>query len=259
MTTKKQHYIPRMILKNFTYFRIPMRKPLIYYFDKQKNIECLIDIKNVCRKNYLYEFKDENNNNIYTNLNENYFSRLESKWAEIIKKIKNDDNLNDNDISQLCLLIFYQLVRTPEIIKYGENFMSDHLSLKQFQARNYSLIYSITPKYSEKIIKTFFSKIPNHYLKIYKTEAKNDVFLLNKTRPVLVLKDDLSFYFPIDAHYCLVLKNEDTQMYVSINKETLFFINKETFLNGTQFLGSSSIKEKFEKEHEAKENKLVFK
>ena len=55
MPTKKQHYIPRMLLKRFTTFRIPMKKPLIYQYDKEKGIERLVDIYDICRKSELLQ------------------------------------------------------------------------------------------------------------------------------------------------------------------------------------------------------------
>ena len=54
--TKKQHFVPRMILKHHTYFRIPMRKPIIYQYDKEKGICRTVDIYDICRKDNLYEF-----------------------------------------------------------------------------------------------------------------------------------------------------------------------------------------------------------
>lgn len=57
--TKKQHFVPRMILKHHTYFRIPMRKSIIYQYDKEKDICRTVDIYDICRKDNLYEFRNE--------------------------------------------------------------------------------------------------------------------------------------------------------------------------------------------------------
>lgn len=99
MPTKKQHYIPRMLLKRFTTFRVPMRKSLIYQYDKKNNIERMIDVADACRKNNLYELrdefgliKDEERNSI-----EKWFSFMESIWNKILDKIDRHKYLNSRE------------------------------------------------------------------------------------------------------------------------------------------------------------------
>lgn len=107
MPTKKQHYIPRMLLKRFTTFHVPMRKPLIYQYDKNKDIERLVDIYDICRKKNLYEIKNESGiiSHKEINLIENGFSRLESVWNKIIDKIEQNKTINQNDRCRLGVLL----------------------------------------------------------------------------------------------------------------------------------------------------------
>ena len=57
--TRKQHFVSCMILKHYTYFQIPMRKPIIYQYAKEKDICRVVDIYDICRTDNLYEFRNE--------------------------------------------------------------------------------------------------------------------------------------------------------------------------------------------------------
>ena len=109
MPTKKQHYIPRMLLKRFTICQIPFRDTLIYQYDKEQGIERLVDIYDICRKNNLYEIKDENGviSDKERNLIENGFSRLESKWNDIIDKVEKEEYITENERGMLCVLFSF--------------------------------------------------------------------------------------------------------------------------------------------------------
>ena len=119
--TKKQHFIPRMILKHHTYFRIPMRKPIIYQYDKEKGICRAVDIYDICRKDNLYEFRNEDGSIKESTRNaiENTLSWYESSWGKIFNKILSHQELthpdmtyplsmeNDCNVSICILLIFH--------------------------------------------------------------------------------------------------------------------------------------------------------
>lgn len=89
MSKKRQHYIPQMILRNFTYFRVPMAIPRICYFDTFTKQTKLVTPKDICCKNNLYELKNDSDEFIYENLIENNLSLLEKEWSLIINKLKN--------------------------------------------------------------------------------------------------------------------------------------------------------------------------
>ena len=125
MVTKKQHYIPRMLLKHFTTFRIPMRKPLIHQYDKNKDIERLVDVYDVCRERYLYELRDGSGfiSKNELNLIENGFSCLESAWDKIIRKIEQKEKISQEEKDLLGILLVLQIIRMPEIMKFTSEWL----------------------------------------------------------------------------------------------------------------------------------------
>ena len=119
--TKKQHFVPRMILKHHTYFRTPMRKPIIYQYDKEKDICRTVDIYDICRKDNLYEFRNEDGSikESMRNVIENELSVYESSWDEVLNKILSYQDLTDADFAFLYLLFAVQILRLPDVQRVG--------------------------------------------------------------------------------------------------------------------------------------------
>lgn len=256
--TKKQHYIPRMILKRFTTFHIPMRKPLIYQYDKEKGIERLVDIYDICRKNNLYEIKDETGviSDKEINLIENGFSRLESVWNDIIDKVEQEKDITDNDKCMLGVLLVLQLMRMPEIMKFMTEWLYDKsvdvgVPLTQNEADRYmklaSFVWGDVKPETNWILNILLEKIlVGKDVVIYHS---NSDFILNGSRPVLCLKffktDTVNNYIwllPIVKNYCIGLTSIETVLHKDIDENLTHFINAQNLQSDGRFVyGSESI------------------
>ena len=258
MSTKKQHYIPRMLLKRFTTFHIPMRKPLIYQYDKEKGVERLVDIYDICRKNNLYEIKDKSGviSNEEINLIENGFSCLEYKWNKIIDKVEQGDDITQDDRCMLGVLLVLQLMRMPEIMKFTTKWLYDRsidieISLTQNEADRYmklaSFVWGNVKPETNWILNILLEKIlVGKDVIIYHSDSN---FILNGSCPVLCLKffktdvvNNCIWLLPIAKNYCIGLADEGTVLDRNIDKNLTQFINMHNFQNEGRFIyGSKSI------------------
>ena len=258
MPTKKQHYIPRMLLKRFTIFHIPMKKPLIYQYDKEKRIERLVDIYDICRKNYLYEIRNESGiiSHEEINLIENGFSHLESVWNRIIDKIEQEKNITQNDKCMLGILLVLQLMRMPEIMKFMSAWLYDKSAyvgkpITQNEADRYmklaSFVWGNVEPSTNWILNILLENIlADKDIVIYHS---NSNFILNGDRPVLCLNsfktDDINnciWLLPISKNYCIGLTNKGTTLYKDIDENLTNFINMHNFQNNGRYIyGSESI------------------
>lgn len=255
-----------MLLKRFTTFHIPMRKPLIYQYDKDKNIERLVDIYDICRKNNLYEIRDESGiiSDEEINLIENGFSHLESAWNKIIDKIEQREDITQNDRCMLGVLLVLQLIRTPEIMKFTSEWLYNKSvdvgkPLTQNEVDKYmklaSFVWGNVKPETNWILNILLEKIlAGKDVIIYHS---NSDFILNGSRPVLCLKfietDDIKnciWLLPIAKNYCIRLADEDKKaiLYRDIDKSFTHFININNFQNDGRFVyGSKSILNRIKK------------
>lgn len=258
MPTKKQHYIPRMLLKRFTTFHIPMRKPLIYQYDKEKVIERLVDIYDICRKNNLYEIKDETGviSDKEINLIEHGFSRLESKWNDIIDKVEQEEYITENERGMLCVLLVLQLIRVPEVMKLTSEWLHDTSAdigkpLTKNEAdrcmKLASFVYGDIKPNKNWILHSLFKNIlEGKNICIYHSDSD---FILNGSRPVLCLNpfgladvNNFILFLPIAKNYCIGLTNKETELYEKMDDRLTHFINMQNFQNAGRFVyGSESI------------------
>lgn len=258
MPTKKQHYIPRMLLKRFTIFHIHMRKPLIYQYDKETGIERLVDIYDICRKNNLYEIRDESGviSDTEINLIENGFSRLESVWDKIIDNVEQGRDITQKDRCMLGILLVLQLIRTPEIMKFTSDWLLDtSMNIEKPLTKNEadrcmklaSFVWGNVKPETNWILNILLEKfLVGKDVIIYHS---NSDFILNGSRPVLCLKffetsniDNCTWLLPIAKNYCIGLGNEGTMLYRNIDKSFTQFINAHNFQNEGRFIyGSESI------------------
>ena len=258
MPTKKQHYIPRMLLKRFTTFRIPMKKPLIYQYDKEKGIERLVDIYDICRKNNLYEIKDETGviSDKEINLIENGFSRLESVWNDIIDKVEQEKDITDNDRCMLGVLLVLQLMRMPEVMKFTSEWLYDEsASIGKTLTKNKADRYMKLASFVWGDVKPETNWILNIWLEnilvgkdvvIYHS---NSDFILNGSRPVLCLNffetdavNNCICFLPIAKNYCIGLTCKENVLHKDIDENLTYFINTQNIQNDGRFVyGSKSI------------------
>ena len=272
MATKKQHYIPRMLLKHFTTFLSPMHKPLIYQYDKNKHIGQLVDISNICYSKYLYEIRDESGHisNKEINLIENGFSRLESMWDKIICKIEEGQCITQDDRCMLGVLLVLQVIRMPEVMEFISNWLYDtsanvRESLTRNKADRYMKLASfvwgqITPERNwilHILLKHF---LDNKDIIIYHS---NSEFILNGNRPVLCLKlfetDDSRYYhwyLPVTQEYCITLVEGGKLFDMDVDETWTNFLNLQNFQNNSRFIyGDKSILERLNNYEDNKNNK----
>lgn len=122
LKTINQHYVPQFYLRNFE-----DEEHKLYVYNRQKDKFIESRTKDICSKKYLYETLWENANPklekyILPNQIENDFSRQESKYNKVLKKIinicsepKNEKALicNQTEKNELALFVANMLLRNP--------------------------------------------------------------------------------------------------------------------------------------------------
>lgn len=253
MATKKQHYIPRMILKHFVLFQVPMTKPMICQYDKEKRIERLVDIANVCKKNNLYEIRNASNviQDNERNVIEKLLSLLESNADKIIRKIEHCENLGDEEQTWMIIFITFQLLRTPETIDFickwvqqvqndagkplDANLIERYVKVETFLCGQKDPAENLT----------FYPMLKNiasgKHLIIYRTRSE---LLLNGSRPVLCfaassIPSTSVYFFPITPHLCLSLTSKAMPLYASLDDNITSVLNHNIFFNKGRFIYSN--------------------
>jgi len=107
--TKKQHFVPQFILKNFV-----TENNSIWIFDKKSGKSFSSAIRDSASEKYFYQFGAKNQG---IDLEED-ISKLESDCAPIIQKIINEatiKNINHTEHLTICLFVAVQYLRTYRI------------------------------------------------------------------------------------------------------------------------------------------------
>lgn len=252
-----------MLLKHFTTFYIPLKKPLIYQYDKIKCIERLVDINDICCKNYLYEIRDESGliPEKEINLIEDSFSRFELVWNKIIDKIVKKENITQEERCLLGILLILQLLRTPEIMEFTSEWLYNtapyiYKPITRNEADKYMKLSSFI---FDKVTETNFilnmliqNILVNRNIVIYHSDYG---FILNEQRPVLYLSlfedcsiKDCLWLLPITKNHCVAAINGNAVSDIDISKNFTRFINLRNFQNDGRFVyGSESFFEKIPK------------
>lgn len=258
MSTKKQHYISRMILKNYTYFQIPMRKPMIYQYNLYTTEERLVDIRSVCFKKNLYEIKNECGIILdkERNLIENNFSKLEYKWNEVIQKLIIQNTISEKDRVYLYILVALQMLRTPEAIEQNKAFLKDNIKgLSEVEIDRYTKIASFICGKADPnqnwMLNFMLKYVSNKNIVIYVSKIP---FIISGIRPVLCLgfeKDNFenfNLFFPVAPKVCLCLltyqpKNLQNDLYIDVSNEYVKYLNSQIYQRSDKYIyGSESIK-----------------
>lgn len=219
-----------MLLKRFTYFRIPMRKPLLRQYDTEKGIERLVSIESCCRKDYLYELYDENGNILSLNYLESRFSIIENMCNIVIDKLEqnymNCFNFETNKLVNfkklfylteyekrvLILYIVLQYFRTPkmqvilynkikEYIESAENNESEDDKLVKSFVKVLSLDYErvLQGNFDEiefelQLVKLYFVNLMHSKLVICFSKFN---YVMNSDLPVVYFNDELITKTPL--------------------------------------------------------------
>ena len=157
----------------------------------------------------------------------------------------------------LALLLVLQLIRTPEVMKITQEWLSNactkiNKTLTQDEIDRYSKLASfvwgsIDPKTNWILIELLEGFLAGKNLIIFHT---NNDFILNGNRSVLLSVDfykkeiqNCQLFLPITKNYCISLTNEKTSLHKEIGKDETNIINSAFFNNDGRYIyASSSIK-----------------
>ena len=233
--TKKQHYIPRFFLKNFS---IDNLEKSVYIYDiasqnDKTQIQNRRNIENFCQKKYGYG-KD--------NIIENFLSLRENQQAPIISKIIKHNNILDIYKSIINEIFVDFLIRLPHIKRnfeevFGkiehesgnqENYNQQMIGIMESAPASLNQLETIliVNKSCVKFISsdqpiTTCCKVLNSppYLKHNFVETHKKLFLLPISPELMICMYDKSEYEPIDMHEGkITIRNSDIVKKLNIFK-----------------------------------------
>ena len=117
---KKHHYVPKGVLKNFTFDK---HKKKINFIDKYSGLQLSSSIAKVASEKYLYRFSDGG-----ACLEKSFFGEIDDSGSSIIDKIIRDssiDKLTFKEQRDLRRFVSAQMLRVPAVLKQLENFEDD--------------------------------------------------------------------------------------------------------------------------------------
>jgi hypothetical protein len=131
--TKLQHYVPKLILKQFADSR-----DQLYVFDKNNNNIFPDTIKKAGGQKYYYNFEIADEKLTL----ENYLCKIENKVAPYIKKIikeKNVSILQDKERIELSIFLSIQMVRVPSFSNRANDLSQQikNIAIKQGAPESY--------------------------------------------------------------------------------------------------------------------------
>lgn len=127
-TPKNHHYVPKLLLKNFSHQRENSNESYIHAFDKHNETTFTPNISKIVSETKFYDFGDEENSSL-----EPLLAEMETYTAPAIQKIIATENLHEvphEDMLWLCHFVATQYVRVKkhrENIQQINNLMLDHI------------------------------------------------------------------------------------------------------------------------------------
>ena len=147
-TTKKQHYVPQVYLKGFSGDQKHIWRYHLDPFDAGK----LVPIESVCRRNYLYEIRDNTGGLERTNWIENVLAQFEGRYATYLRDLerkafheanfKTKCFLNSNEKLFWKLYVAVQIMRTPEVINTANAVVKDFFDKQLSKDEQYMVALS---------------------------------------------------------------------------------------------------------------------
>ena len=212
MSTKKQHYIPRFILKRFAFEITSKNKYIVYLYNTETEKEICVDIASIkCFKNYLYELKKDNEI-VNVNLIEKMFSKKEHEWNKIFDKIEKQEKLVECEIKNIKKFVVLQLLRTPNSMELWIETMKQYdIDLEYLY--NYFKVgafYLSDNNEGECIFKNVYDKIAKERKVLIGYTNKN--LILNTELPVLLYEKNEPtelIYIPISPNIIMGLLKDD--------------------------------------------------
>lgn len=168
--TKKQHYVPRAYLKNFTTDNKKVEQVYVVFNGDKETKRVSID--NVCCRSYLYDqiaVDSDGGTRFFAAPNEieNSFIELEGNYAAIIAKIKNDLSTMDEfkvtteEVDVLKRFISTLIFRNPIYVRI----IKQILDIKY--AKNPEYVDQIKNRFPDIPPNIFFSIMANNLLKMF--------------------------------------------------------------------------------------------
>ena len=210
--SRKHHYVPKSVLKNFTLNGAGKR---LFVFDKQERRSFISSIYDAGAERDFNRIKIENMDINY----EEWFQELDNRLAEIVKKLIQEEsiaNLNESELIDIHFLIACQLIRT----KNPRTMVSDiHRGLLEWiRSLGFTLPESIDVSDGRHITPYLFFQLH----KIAYTISRKDIVLLisreqriwTSDNPVVIQNTfpygqlglespGIELYYPIAPHLCL--------------------------------------------------------
>ena len=132
--TKKQHYVPQAYLRGFS---VDGKRVFAFNNKTNKTYDSPIPIESICRKDYLYEIKNNKNKIITPNYIENVLCNLEGQFAKYRKKLeakaflkenfKTSSFLSSDEKAFWYVYTAIQLMRLPTILNAAEQLSNELL------------------------------------------------------------------------------------------------------------------------------------
>lgn len=248
--TRRQHYIPRVILKRHQDETSKSNIPQIWQYDKVENQERCVSIKDVCRENFLYEFRNADGEIILgtKNIIEIRLSELESKWGKILDKIGEHKPLSHDEICQIYILIAIQILRMPDMMKVASGSIQlVNNTISNQEADRYAKMASfpIGPITQEQhpFLNQVFEMFEGKSLVVFDSTVP---FLLSGNLPIQTIPlpdffpDEGIFFFPFSKFQCLIVSPGEYKSFYNILPSNLVhFINKRVLSNSKRFVYGS--------------------
>jgi len=254
-TPKKQHFVPAVYLRRFC-----NAEGRIHTYDIEKKELRSSKPENVAIKKHIYTIIRNGNKDVSI---EEYLSEIETKYAEIVRKIEEDrfKQLDDNDLSTIIWFISFLYARnlanvnrfseiSKEWLSFIENTMSDY-TLRQESEDHLRPFLQINtkPDYVQKMtMQTMFEVAQEMYKLLvnegdwffYKSQASSEFITTDNPMGNTVR-------FPLSKHILFMrvtakvegLSNRENVL--SISSEAVNQINREIASTARRFLyGSNS-------------------
>ena len=250
MTVKKQHYVPRELLRNFSNDN-EEKLINIFLLNNNKIVEN-VDLYNQACEKYFYG-EDQKLENAY--------SQLENLFSSALRKLKKGNiELTPEENSSVRLFMIFQLNRTPEAIQKMNSFMNE---MTKELLRNNSMVSEEVKEHIDDF--NVCLKQPHEYLfaltmeisytvsdlKLGLIENKDETFVIGKS-PVFVLNPflyELNYqnslmglgvkgamvFMPISSKYIVVLYDSFSYKFNKKNGIIIPTINDINKFNLCQF------------------------
>ena len=261
---KRQHYVPRFYLKNFTI----NGNEQLYVLDKNSNNIFYKNIQEICEQNYYYSFYDQNE---YDFMLEEHLGKKESEFSSVLRKLTDNiegyyynknsciGKLLHNDKRIILEFILYQIIRVPKYIdelfsivipEFKQYNIEDGIIQNEKQIKNDIKRYTF-PKFFSRISEmTSILRKKNWIFLIISKEL--DTSFLSSDNPVIISNSDLQspirgalidpmteISIPISKNIALVLKQKTVKYKVNYNiinsLDNVNYINDLLLKNATRF------------------------